>query len=158
MAAGWFIRSAAVRFLSPIIGGLLVRGQNWIADKASAAYGLVMRATVGLFNKFGGLFGYGGTPTAGTPAGATGQTTQATGRGTTLHGEPVKLLRDFFGTGLKGAQDREACFKIPAGLTREILLEYRRVAVRVIEAGKDGAGVQAARLKLIDRALSEMPK
>lgn len=71
--------------------------------------------------------------------------------------EQTALLRTFFGTGLRGAAARAAAFEIPAGLTRASLLAYAEIARRVIAAGADTLGVQAARLQLIERALRLLP-
>jgi RHS repeat-associated protein len=63
------------------------------------------------------------------------------------------LLRDFFGQGIKGARARAADFQVPEGLTRETLSKYAEIAERQIARGLDKTGVQAERLKLIQRAL-----
>ncbi len=71
--------------------------------------------------------------------------------------EQTALLRVFFGTSLRGAAARAAAFELPAGLTRASLLAYAEIARRVIAAGTDTLGVQAARLELIERALRLLP-
>jgi len=65
-------------------------------------------------------------------------------------------LRDFFGQGLRGAQDRAANFRIPQGLTPDALQNYATVARDAIARGADKSGVQAARLQLVERALDTM--
>jgi RHS repeat-associated protein len=67
------------------------------------------------------------------------------------------LLREFFGQGMKGVRERAADFTIPQGLGREALMKYRQVATEAIEKGIDKSGVQAERIKLIDRALETLP-
>jgi hypothetical protein len=71
--------------------------------------------------------------------------------------QQTALLRTFFGTSLRGAAARAAAFELPAGLTRTSLLAYAEIARRVIAAGNDTLGVQAARLQLIERALKLLP-
>jgi len=66
------------------------------------------------------------------------------------------LLRDFFGQGMRGARARADDFRIPDGLGRETLQKYRRVAEDAIRQGIDKSGVQAERIKLIDRALDTL--
>jgi RHS repeat-associated protein len=73
--------------------------------------------------------------------------------GAALSGAERALLRDFFGQGMKGVRERAASFRIPEGLGRETLLKYRRVAEDAIEGGIDKMGVQAERIKLIEKAL-----
>jgi hypothetical protein len=71
----------------------------------------------------------------------------------------VQQLRDFFGgsgAALQGALDRAKNFKIPDGLSVETLRKYGDVAQRAIDAGKDKTGVQAERLKLVNRAIEEL--
>jgi RHS repeat-associated protein len=67
------------------------------------------------------------------------------------------LLREFFGKGTEGARARAVDFRIPEGLGREALTKYRQVATEAIESGIDKSGVQAERIKLIDRALETLP-
>jgi len=67
-----------------------------------------------------------------------------------------QLLRQFFGQGVKGAEQRAANFEIPEGLGRQTLEKYAQVARSAIEKGIDKTGVQAARLKLIERALEHL--
>ncbi len=67
-----------------------------------------------------------------------------------------QLLRDFFGQGLKGARARAESFEIPKGLTRETLQKYAKVAQNAIDRGIDKTGVQAERLKLIERAMDQL--
>lgn len=67
------------------------------------------------------------------------------------------LLKRFLGQGLKGAQNRAADFQLPEGLTRDTLNISKEIAQRAINAGADSTGVQAERLKLIERALGELP-
>jgi hypothetical protein len=62
-------------------------------------------------------------------------------------------LREFFGSGIRGAQERAANFRIPEGLTREALENYAIVAREAIAKGADKAGTQVARLELVQRAL-----
>ena len=71
--------------------------------------------------------------------------------------EQTELLREFFGTSVRGAAEREAAFEVPAGLTRTSLEAYRELAERAIAKGADTLGVQAARLRLIERALELIP-
>lgn len=74
----------------------------------------------------------------------------------TLSNGERALLREFFGQGINGAQERAADFKLPDGLTREALDKYARVAQRAIARGADKTGVQAERLKLIERAVKTL--
>lgn len=67
--------------------------------------------------------------------------------------EQRDLIREFLGVGLKGTNIRAANFAIPAGLTRQSLQIYAEIARRAIAEGIDKAGVQAARLALIQQAL-----
>lgn len=57
---------------------------------------------------------------------------------------------------MRGAQDRAANFSVPEGLTVEALQNYATVARDAIARGADKAGVQAARLGLVQRALDAM--
>jgi hypothetical protein len=68
-----------------------------------------------------------------------------------------QLLRDFFGTGLKGARQRAGNFNVPQGLNRQTLEAYEELARRAINSGADKAGVQAARLELLERAYGAIP-
>jgi hypothetical protein len=70
--------------------------------------------------------------------------------------DQVHLLRQFFGTGLAGAQVASQQFQVPAALKRESLEAYHEIARRVIMAGQDGLGVQRLRLRLVERALELM--
>ena len=68
-----------------------------------------------------------------------------------------ELLREFFGTGVEGAAQRAANFKVPQGLTRQTLEAYEELARRAINAGADKAGTQAARLRLLGQAYGVVP-
>jgi hypothetical protein len=63
-----------------------------------------------------------------------------------------RLLKEFFGTSLKGAQYRAANFGVPKGLNRRTLEAYEELARRAINAGADATGTQAVRLELVQRA------
>ncbi len=70
-----------------------------------------------------------------------------------------KLIHDFFGAGLEGA---ESAFQnlakggnLPQGLTQETLETYRKIAQNAINGGIDIIGTQAARLKAIEEALKK---
>jgi hypothetical protein len=70
----------------------------------------------------------------------------------------ARILSRTFGRSLAGArttlQQLEAgTYQIPAGLTRQMLLEYQGIAQRAIAAGKDTLGVQALRLQIIEKLL-----
>jgi RHS repeat-associated protein len=69
----------------------------------------------------------------------------------------TQLLKEFLKTGAKGALEREATFKLPQGLSRAALEAYRELARRQIAAGLDQTGVQAIRLRLVERALNLLP-
>ncbi|HKP03477.1 MAG TPA: RHS repeat-associated core domain-containing protein [Chthoniobacterales bacterium] len=66
-------------------------------------------------------------------------------------------LKQLFGVGVKGAEQSLARLQaggaLPQGLTREMLITYQKIAQQTIAAGKDAAGTQAARLKVIKEAL-----
>jgi len=83
-----------------------------------------------------------------------GQTNGAIANGINPHQK--KLLRKFFGKGLKEALESEKNFRVPEGLSRDTLERYREIARRVIEKGKDPSGVQRVRLRLVKRALGQM--
>ena len=70
--------------------------------------------------------------------------------------QQTELLRQFFGKGVRGAQAAEQTFSIPHGLTRATLEAYHEIARRTIEEGQDRLGVQRLRLRLVERALTEM--
>ncbi len=83
----------------------------------------------------------------------------ATGAGDAALGTgEVKLLREFFGQGLRGAISRAENFEIPEGLTSKTLNKYAGIARDAIGRGIDKTGVQAARLELIKRALDKLIK
>ncbi len=65
-------------------------------------------------------------------------------------------LREFFGKGLRGAQERAANFRVPEGLTPDALQNYATIARDAIARGADRAGTQAARLQLVERAFEAM--
>jgi hypothetical protein len=67
-----------------------------------------------------------------------------------------RSLREFFGQGIHGALDRQQHFKLPTDLTRDVLVKYGEIALRVIESGRDLHGVQTLRLELIRQALRAM--
>jgi uncharacterized protein RhaS with RHS repeats len=85
-----------------------------------------------------------------------GESVVAGSASTTLNYAERGLLREFFGQGLKGAEQRAADFSLPQGLTGETLQKYAQVAQRAIARGLDKTGVQAERLKLIERALETL--
>lgn len=68
----------------------------------------------------------------------------------------TQLLRDFFGSGVEGAEAKMRDFRVPDGLSRETLERYLGIARRTIEEGLDTAGVQRRRSELVERALDEM--
>ncbi len=69
--------------------------------------------------------------------------------------EQRDLLKEFFGQGKQGADDRAANFNVPNGLSNDTLNGYKEVAERQIAAGQDSTGVQQSRLELILRALGD---
>ena len=70
-----------------------------------------------------------------------------------------KLLHDLFGTGPKGAREALARLnaggKIPAGLKKESIEAYKKLAQKTIEHGQDKIGTQAERIKALDEALKQ---
>ncbi len=71
------------------------------------------------------------------------------------------ILSQLFGRGGVGAQSVLAEIQFfggqlipPPGLTQQILLQYRAVAMNAVIAGKDALGVQAMRLQIIESALN----
>ena len=60
-----------------------------------------------------------------------GEIAQALGR------QQTQLLRQFFGSGLRGAQAASDDFRVPPELTRESLEAYHEIARRTIQAGQD---------------------
>ena len=64
------------------------------------------------------------------------------------------LLRQWFGNNLSKAEEAETHFNPPQGLTQDTLEKYEEIAKRAIAAGNDTQGVQAVRLRLVERALS----
>jgi RHS repeat-associated protein len=68
-------------------------------------------------------------------------------------------LRALFGRGLQGIEALLARLlageriTLPPGITAELLRQYREVAVRAIESGRDTTGVQALRVQAIDHIL-----
>jgi hypothetical protein len=73
----------------------------------------------------------------------------------TIGVQQTRLLRQFFGSGVRGAQAADEHFKVPPGLMRESLEAYHEIARRTIESGQDQLGVQRIRLRLVERALRE---
>jgi hypothetical protein len=76
-----------------------------------------------------------------------------------LKGEQIELIREFFGTGLRGIAARKANFAIPPGLTRQSLEAYAEIARRAIANAKGNElllEVQGERLELIRRALEQL--
>jgi hypothetical protein len=76
-------------------------------------------------------------------------------------GSQGTLLRELFKGGgskggVEGAQNALANLKVPPGLTKETLLVYQEIARRYIAAGRDGSGVQALRLKIVEELLKTM--
>jgi hypothetical protein len=69
--------------------------------------------------------------------------------------EQRNLLKEFFGQGKQGADDRAANFNVPKGLSNDTLNAYKEVAERQIAAGKDSTGVQNSRLQLILRVFGD---
>ena len=67
----------------------------------------------------------------------------------------TRLLREFFGRSIEGADSRARSFEVPAGLSRGTLEKYREIIRWQMERGMDKNGAQAARLKLVERALGE---
>jgi len=71
--------------------------------------------------------------------------------------EQRKLIHDFFGGGVEGAeaalQNLSKGGNLPQGLTRETLETYSKIAQNAIDGGVDKIGTQAARLKAIQEAL-----
>lgn len=65
------------------------------------------------------------------------------------------LLKEFFGTGARGAVLQLSKLRLPPGMTPDLLLRYAALARALVEAGLDKVGTQAARLKLIEEALKE---
>lgn len=70
-----------------------------------------------------------------------------------------KLIHDFFGAGLEGAesafQNLSKGGNLPQGLTQETLETYRKIAQNAINGGIDIIGTQGARLKAIEEALKK---
>jgi hypothetical protein len=97
------------------------------------------------------------SPRAATAASTTG-TAAARAAEKLFQPEEVEVLRRFFGQGLEGARAAIQNFKIPQGITPDLLLRYKVVAEAAIAAGKDQRGVQVLRLELIKRALEDMAK
>ena len=67
-------------------------------------------------------------------------------------------LKEFFGSGVEGAEATLRNFKIPEGMARETLERYHEIARRQIKRGLDPLGVQRLRLRLVERALREMDR
>jgi len=77
-------------------------------------------------------------------------------------GEVPKLRKlfgvlDYTGTPVQRAEEALKNFSLPeGGIDKEVLLRYAVQAQRAIDAGNDVSGLQAARLKIIERALQEL--
>ncbi|MGO8673051.1 MAG: hypothetical protein ACLQVD_17040 [Capsulimonadaceae bacterium] len=64
-----------------------------------------------------------------------------------------------FGQGPRNATDNLNNFSTPpSGITKQTLQAYSEIAQRAINAGNDATGVQATRLKIIEKALQYMGK
>lgn len=93
---------------------------------------------------------------------ATASATSATGTAVIRGGvkfftpKETEALCRFFGTSVEGAKAALQNFQMTQGITRDLLLRYKTIAEIAIEKGKDGLGVQALRLQLIQRALAEL--
>jgi RHS repeat-associated protein len=102
--------------------------------------------------------------------GATGGVSSAGGAFAKLAGPAQsirqRVLQEFFGQGVEGAEARLASGTLSPGVTREMLEDYAtNVARGIVDGTADilkqtqaAIAVQAARLKLIDEALRNWPK
>ena len=72
--------------------------------------------------------------------------------------QQTQLLRNFFGSGLRGARAQGRNFKIPEGLSRGTLERYHELARRAIADPRKNNAVQRLRIRMVERALRELDR
>jgi len=128
------------------------------AIKAFILYGLGGRSLVGL----GKVFVWGGRAVRAAPEAEAAAAAARAAAARAAEREALRIEREIsrkiFGKGLEGAERvlteiEEGRFELPRGATRQILENARKTAQSAIDRGRDVEGIQAMRVKIIDKIL-----